>query len=83
MESPRGVPVASSTGVLLARVETLSPIQTPPKMECDARRYLSEVGYCSGMSGTQESDGKDSPTTTMPVTDGKDDSIRSGKFGCA
>lgn len=82
MESPRGVPVASSVGALLSLVDTLSPIQTPPKMECDARRYLNEVGYCPDVPGTQESDGKDSPTTILPVTDGIEDSIRSGKFGC-
>jgi len=33
------------------------------------------------LSGTRASDSKDSPTTIMPVTDGTDDSIRSGKFG--
>jgi hypothetical protein len=82
MESPRGVPVASSVGALLSLVDTLSPIQTPPKMECDARRYLNEVGYCPDAPGTQESDCKDSPTTILPVTDGTEVSIRSGKLGC-
>ena len=51
-------------------------------MECDARRYLNEVGYCPDVPGTQEPDGKNSPTTILPVTDGTEDSIRNGRFGC-